>query len=59
MSADSFQGTPLKESHLQVMHHLIVLSGSERKLLFSETASISSADGLTAAAFSCCAFQLG
>lgn len=59
MSADSFQGTPLKEIRLQVMHHLIVLSGSERKLLFSETASISPADGLAAAAFSCCVFQLG
>ena len=58
MSADVFQATSLKESHPQMMHHSIVLSGSERKLP-SKTASISSADRLTAAVFSCCACQLG
>lgn len=56
MSADVFQATSLKESNLWMMHHLFVLSGSERKLLLSKTASTSSANRLTAAAFSCCAF---
>jgi len=59
MSTDVFQAMSLKENHLHMTHHLIVLSGSKRKLLLSKTATISSANRLTAAAFSCCAFQLG
>lgn len=56
MSADAFQATSLKDSRLQMTHHSIVLSGSERKLLLSKTASTSSPNRIKAAAFSCCAF---
>lgn len=59
MSGDVFPATSLKESHLQMMHHLIVLSESKRNPLLSKTASISSTDKLRTAVFSCCAFQLG
>lgn len=59
ISGDVLPATSVKESHLQMIHHSIVLSGSKINLLLSKTASISSADKLRAAVFSCCAFQLG